>query len=130
MRLSLHSLVLTPVLAVAAMAAPQSASAARLHAPFAFSVSGQTLPAGDYSVSRALSGNMVVLTSPNSDKTFTWVLVPGDPEPDSTRIVMRFDETESGYALRNIQYDAGITRTLDGKSRQTEDRPVHVIRGE
>jgi hypothetical protein len=130
MRLSLHSLVLTPVLLAAAVVTPQHASAAVLHVPFAFTVSGQSLPAGDYSVVPALGGDTVVLYSASQRKTFSWLLAPGEPNPGDRGVIMRFDNTDSGYALRSIQYHAAITRQLDKKSHQNDDRPVHVIRGE
>lgn len=130
MRLSLHSLVLTPVLLAAAVVTPQHASAAVLHVPFSFVVSGETLPAGDYTVTPALGGDTVVLYSASQKKTFSWLLAPGDPSPGDQGVVMRFDNTGSGYALRSIQYHAAITRQLDKKLHQNEDRPMHVIRGE
>jgi hypothetical protein len=130
MRLSLHSLVLAPVLVAAAAFTTQSASAAVLHVPFAFTVSGQTLPAGDYSVDRQLRGDSVVLTSREQGKSFSWLLTSGDPDPGSKGVIMRFDATSSGYALREIQYNATITHRLDKKLSDRDDRPVHVIRGE
>ncbi len=130
MRLSLHTLVLAPALLAAAAVTPQLASAAVLHVPFAFTVNGQTLPAGDYSVKSSLNGDAVVLVSPGQNKSFNWLLVPGDPTPGETKVVMSFDSKGSGFALRSIQYRALITPRLDKKSRDTDDRPVHVIRGE
>ena|ERR1700676_2941094 len=130
MRLSLRSLVLAPALMAAAVVTPQLASAAVLHVPFAFTVNGQTLPAGDYSLHRELSGNSVILATPDEKKQFNWLLGPGDPMPGSTKVAMVFDVTDNGYALRTIQYNSSITNRIDKKSHQNEDRPVHVIRGE
>ena len=129
MRLPLHSLFLAPALLAAAAVTPQPASAAVLHVPFAFAVAGKILPAGDYKVDRTLNGGAVALSSIDAREHFTWILTPGDPDPGSTAVTMRFDATETGYALRSIQYNALITPRLDKKSRQNEDRPVHVIRG-
>jgi hypothetical protein len=129
MRLSLHSLVLTPVLMAAAVVTPQHASAAVLHVPFQFTVAGQTLPAGDYSVLRDTKLGVVTLVT-TDQKSFNWLLAPGEPNPGDQGVIMRFDNTDSGYALRSIQYNAMITRQLDKKRHQNEDRPVHVIRGE
>jgi len=129
MRLSLHSLVLAPVLLAAAVVTPQHASAAVLHVPFAFTVAGQSLPAGDYKVVRDQSGTVITLVA-TDQKSFNWLLGPGDPDPGTQGVTMRFDNTNSGYALRSIQYNALITRQLDKKSHQNEDRPSHVIRGE
>jgi hypothetical protein len=129
MRLSLHSLVLTPVLVAAAVVTPQHASAAVLHVPFAFTVADQNLPAGDYKVVRDSKLSVVTLVTTNQ-RSFNWLLAPGDPNPGDQGVIMLFDNTDSGYALRSIQYNALITRQLDKKSHQNEDRPVHVIRGE
>ncbi len=130
MRLSLHSLVLAPALLAAAALTPQPASAAVLHVPFAFTVAGQAMPAGEYSVTRDTRGSIVTLTSPSGKESFSWLIGAGDPDPGATGVVLRFDPTDAGYTLRSVQYNAMITARLDKKSRQTEDRPVHVIRGE
>ena len=130
MRLSLPTLVLAPALLAAAAAMPQHASAAVLHVPFAFTVNGHNLPAGDYSVNSQLNGDAVILTTADHTQQFTWLLLPGDPAPGDTNVVLKFDTTNAGYQLRSIQYRAMITNRLDKKSRESEDKPVHVIRGE
>jgi len=123
-------LVLAPVLLAALAFTPQHASAAVLHVPFDFAVSGRVLPAGDYSVARDSKGSFVVLTTPDGKRSFSWVIGPGDPDPDQEGIKARFDSTSSGYALRSIQYSSKITRQLDRNLGDTKDRPVHIIRGE
>ncbi len=130
MRLSLHSLFLTPVLAVAAAVTPQAASAAVLHVPFAFTVSGNTLPAGDYSVDRSQGRDIVVLTNRDGGKSYNWLIGPGDADPGTTGVAMRFDRTEDGFALRDIRYNSLVTGRIDKKSHDSVDRPQHVIRGE
>lgn len=130
MRLDLRSLVLAPALMAAAAFTPQPASAAVLHVPFAFTVSGKTLPAGEYTVDRDLHGGYVTLKSADGRQSFNWMITPGEPSPTASGVMMRFDSTESGYVLQTIQYDAMITRHLDKTLHQNEDRPVHVIRGE
>src|ERR1700730_14513996 len=114
MRLSLPTLVLAPTLLAAAAATPQHASAAVLHVPFAFTVAGQNLPAGDYTVVQDARLGVVTLVT-NNQKSFNWLLAPGEPNPRDQGVIMRFDNTDSGYALRNIQYNAMITRQLDKK---------------
>jgi hypothetical protein len=130
MRLSLPTLVLAPALVAAAAVMPQHASAAVLHVPFAFTVNGHTLPAGDYSVNSQLNGDAVTLATADHSRQFSWLLLPGEPTPGDTKVVMKFDVTDSGYQLRSIQYRAMITNRLDKKSHESEDKPVHVIRGE
>jgi hypothetical protein len=130
MRLNIPSLILAPALLAAAALTPQPASAAVLHVPFAFTVAGQTLPAGSYTVDRDSTAGYVTLKSPDGRKSFNWLVGPGEPAPYSTGIAMSFDSTGSGYALRSIRYNAQITSRIDKKLHQNEDRPVHVIRGE
>lgn len=130
MRLSLSTLVLAPALLAAAAVMPQHASAAVLHVPFAFTVNGHNLPAGDYSVNSRLNGDAVILTTADHKQQFSWLLLPGDPAPGDSKVIMKFDTTDSGYQLRSIQYRALITSRLDKKSHDSEDKPVHVIRGE
>jgi hypothetical protein len=130
MRLSLPTLVLAPALVAAAALMPQHASAAVLHVPFAFTVNGHTLPAGDYSVNSQLNGDAVMLATLDHSKQYTWLLLPGDPDPGDSKVVLKFDSTDSGYQLRSIQYRDLITTRLDKKSHDSDDKPVHVIRGE
>lgn len=130
MRLSLQSLVLAPAIMVAAALTSQPASAAVLHVPFAFTVSGQTMPAGEYTVNQDSHQAFVTLSSVDGSKKFNWILGPGDPGPGSKGVIMKFAPTENGYNLRSIQYNAMVTPKLDKKTHQNEDRPLHVIRGE
>lgn len=130
MRLNLRSLFLAPALLAAAAVTPQLASAAVLHVPFAFTVSGHTLPAGEYTVNHDLRGSFVTLKSADGTQSFNWMLSPGEPSPDSTKVAMLFDVTDSGYVLQSVQYGGMITRKLDKKLHLNEDRPVHIIRGE
>ena len=132
MRLSLRSLVLAPALMAAAAVTPQLASAAVLHVPFAFTVNGQNLPAGEYTVSRDLGSSIVTLVSENREnrKAFKWMIGPGEPAPGVQGVIMRFDQSGGQYELRSIQYNALITSQLDKKAHQSDDRRVHVIRGE
>jgi hypothetical protein len=58
------------------------------------------------------------------------MIAPGDPDPNSSKVAMRFDVTGSGYVLQSVQYGGMITPKLDKKLHLNEDRPVHVIRGE
>jgi hypothetical protein len=130
MQLNLRSLFLAPAFLAAAAITPQLASAAVLHVPFAFTVSGHTLPAGEYTVNSDMQHGFVTLTNTDGTKTFNWMLAPGDPDPGSSKVAMRFDVTDSGYVLQSVQYGGMITSKLDKKLHVNEDRPVHVIRGE
>src|ERR1700756_3083435 len=122
MQLNLRSLLLAPALLAATAFTPQPASAAVLHVPFAFTVSGHTLPAGEYTVNRDLHGSYVTLKSADGTQSFNWMISPGDPDPNSSTVAMRFDVTDSGYTLQSVQYGGMIPRKLDKKLRQNEDR--------
>ena len=130
MKLNLASLVLASAVLAAAAFTPKAASAAVLHVPFAFNVSGKTLPAGQYTVTTDLHGNVVVLKSADGRQSFNWLIGPGDVAPGSNKVAMRFDPSADGYTLRDIRYGSMTTNQLNNKLHQNEDRPVHVIRGE
>ena len=122
-----------PILAFAAVAAvaltASSAKAEVLRVPFSFSVGNKVLPAGSYTVQRDETMHMVTLRSNDSSSIFGWVVGPGDPDPSARGVVLKFDESPSGFALRSIQYNSDITSRLDKKS-QSDDRRVHTLRAE
>ena len=128
MRITLRSLVLTLVVLAAAAFTTKTASAeVNLRVPFNFNVNGKTLPAGLYSVQRDLGSSFVKLTSPDSKLVGQWILQSSDANPTDTAITLRFDEGEGSYALRSIQYKAGITKRLDKNT--SEVRAIHIVHG-
>ena|ERR1700761_8386978 len=128
MRITLRSIVLTlAVLATAAFTTKTASAASNVRVPFNFNVNGKTLPAGTYSVQRDLGSSFVKLTSADSKFVGEWILQSGDANPTDTAVTLRFDEGDGTYALRSIQYNAGITGRLD--KNMSEVRAIHIVHG-
>lgn len=128
MRFTLRSLVLASAILAAAALTTKVASAEVLHVPFSFTVNGTALPAGHYAVQFDDEMHVVTLRSEDNKHIFGWVAGPG---PDSTRgAIMRFDQSPSGYTLRDVQYHSMVTSRLDKKGKSSDDSAIHVIHGE
>jgi hypothetical protein len=128
MRITLRSLVLTlAVLAAVAFTTKTASAAANLRVPFNFNVNGKTLPAGTYSVHRDIGSSFVKLTSADNKFVGQWILQSGDANPTDSGVTLRFDEGDGEYALRTIQYNAGITKRLD--KNLSEVRAIHIVHG-
>ena len=128
MRITLRSIALTlAVLTAGAFTATTASAATNVRVPFSFNVNGKTLPAGTYSVERGLNSSFVELTSADNKLVGQWILQSGDANPTDTAITLRFDEGDGAYALRSIQYNAGITSRLD--KNMSEVRAIHIVHG-
>jgi hypothetical protein len=116
---TLRSLVLAPaILAAAALATNVAVAETTVKVPFNFSVAGKNMPAGLYSVQRDSSGNIVSLRGRDAEHSFNWILAPGEPAPNDSRIVLRFDTDGQSHELRSVQFAAGITSRLNKKTVQ------------
>lgn len=127
MRLTLSTLVMASAVAASVALTPHTASATVVHVPFNFSVSGKQMPAGDYNVTQYPSREFITLTNDAHTVSISWLVKPQDPA--AHKIVLKFDESESGNLLRTVQYGAGITPVLDKKWMQKDDSRVHIVRG-
>lgn len=109
--------MLAPVLLAAAAFTSNPARAQnKLNVPFSFTAAGKIFPPGNYTVRTQLDGNFVLLASKTPPRSYTWVLLPGDPDPTDRRVILKFDESGGSYTLRSIQYGSMVTSRLDGKS--------------
>jgi hypothetical protein len=130
MRSTLRNLILaSAAVAVAAITANSAMAQSTVDVPFNFSVAGKVLPAGSYTVDRGGFGSTVMLRSNKTAQAFSWILAPGEPAPNDTSVVLRFDETGKSYALRTVQYGAMITPRLDKKTWETEHLPAQIVLG-
>ncbi len=127
MKITIRSLVLASAfLATAAFTVQTAMAATTLNVPFAFTVGNQTCPAGHYIVERDANGGAVKLVG--ATQSFTWGIHPGDPAPTDSRVVLKFDDTESGRALSAIQYGSLTTSRLDKKASQ-EAHSTEIVLG-
>jgi hypothetical protein len=100
-----------------------------LKVPFSFTVAGQSMPAGTYSISKDTLHNVVTLKSMDESKTFTALLVPGDPAPSDTHVALKFDQSGNGHTLKSIQYGAGTTPSLEQRNRERGYDPSRLSQG-
>lgn len=130
MRINLRNTILAPaVLAVATFAAVSAHAEATLKVPFSFKAAGKICPAGEYVVSKDVNNTKVTLRSKDAARSFSWVVGPGDPAPNATKVTLRFDANGSDRELRTVQYGSVITSRLD-KSKHSEHLPVETITGQ
>ena len=100
-----------------------------LKVPFNFTVAGQSMPAGVYSVSKDTIHDMVILKSMDASKTFSAVLVPGDASPNDTHVALKFDQSGNGHTLKSIQYCGKTTSSLEQGTRERGYDPTRLSQG-
>jgi hypothetical protein len=122
------------VLASAALAAVALASipvvgetSTTLNVPFSFTVGGQSLPAGTYSVQRDSSGNFLKFQGKDASHSFVWLASPGATRGD--RVVLKFEGQGQTHVLQSVQFGPLVTNRLDKKKRSTEDLSPQAMPG-
>ena len=124
MRFTLKTLFLSSViLAVATIPTTKASAEPTVKVPFSFSVGNKLCPAGTYSVIKDQQHALVTFRSIDSDRTFRWILVPGDPSPSDTSIALQFDGDDHNHTLRSNQYGPLTTPVLD-KNRNNPEHPA------
>jgi hypothetical protein len=120
MRITFGKLVLAPAILAAAALAATAASAETLKVPFSFTAAGKVWPAGEYTVLKDSRGGQVTMRSKDSLHSITFLIGPGEPDPNDRHVTLRFDENGDYHALRDIQYGSKITSRLDKNNRNME----------
>jgi hypothetical protein len=122
--------ILTAIVITAGGLATHTAMAeTTLKVPFSFTVAGQSMPAGVYSVSKDSLHNVVTLKSMDESKTFSAVLVPGDPSPNDRHVALKFDQSGNGHTLKYIQYGPETTSSLEHGIRERGYDPTRLSQG-
>jgi hypothetical protein len=124
----------TLVLASAALAAGALATlpavaetSATLNVPFSFTVNGQSLPAGAYSVQRDSSGDFLRFQGKDATQNFVWLANPGATRGD--RVVLKFEGQGQTHVLQSVEFGPLVTNRLDKKKRSTEDLSPQAVPG-
>ena len=84
-----------------------------LNVPFSFTVSGQTMPAGVYTVQEDAYRQAVTLRDKASTRSFSYGLRPGDPSPNEVHVALKFETSGNSHILRGIQLGSRTTSRLD-----------------
>ncbi len=110
---ALKSILAAIVVTTAASSAHIAKAETTLNVPFSFTVSGQTMPAGVYTVQEDTFRNMVVLRNKQATRSFTYTLRPGDPTPNEVHVALKFESKGESHILRGIQFGSKATSRLD-----------------
>jgi hypothetical protein len=113
--------------ALATIPAMASTSESKLNVPFSFTIDGQSLPAGEYSVLRDDDRNFVKLQSKDSSRTFIWLARAASSSTD--RVILKFEPQGDTHALQSIQYGPLVTSRLTKKSKRMEDVSPQIAPG-
>ncbi len=130
MRFLVSKSILAAIVITAGSLATHTAQAeTTLKVPFNFTVAGQSMPAGVYSVSEDAIHNIVTLKSMDAAKSFSAVLVPGDPAPSDTHVALKFDQSGNGHTLKSIQYGPRTTSSLERATSERGYDPTRLSQG-
>ena len=110
---ALKSILAAIVVTTAASSAHIAKAETTLNVPFSFTVSGQTMPAGVYTVQEDTFHNLVVLRNKAATKSFSYTLRPGDPAPNEVHVSLKFESNGDSHILRGIQFGSKMTSRLD-----------------
>jgi hypothetical protein len=100
-----------------------------LNVPFSFTVSGQTMPAGAYTVKEDTFHNVIVLRNQDSSKSFTYALRPGDATANQVHVALKFESSGESHTLRGIQFGTKMTSRLDDGPAPAGYEPARLSQG-
>jgi len=131
MKNMIRNVILASACVATAALVSTSAMAATLKIPFTFVAGGKQCPAGTYTVQRSgVDGSLITLASREGSRNYTWILRPGDPNPEGKAVVMRFETQGDTHVLESIHYKSQATASLTRKSNRTEYPTVSISAGE
>jgi hypothetical protein len=105
--------------ATAAFAAEQK----RVEVPFSFVAKNHAYQAGSYAIGVDWTRSMVTLSEIGKpSQPLTWIVLPGDNDPNHAKVSLTFDVSGTAHILRTIQYQTLITPNLDAKPRHAVER--------
>lgn len=110
---ALKSILAAVVVTTAALPAHIAKAETTLNVPFSFTVSGQAMPAGVYTVQEDTFHNVVILRNKAATRSFEYALRPGDPTGNSVHVALKFDSNGDSHVLRGIQFGSKTTSRLD-----------------
>jgi hypothetical protein len=107
------SILAAVVITTASLSGHIAKAETALKVPFSFIVSGQTMPAGVYTVQEDTFHNRVTIRNREATKSFSYALLPGDPAPNEVHVTLRFEASGDTHILRGIQFGSKATARLD-----------------
>lgn len=111
--MAFKSIMAAVVVTTAALCTHTAKAETALQVPFSFTVSGQTLPPGVYTVKQDTFHNIVVFRNKDATKSFSYALRPGDAAANQVHVALRFESDGDNHVLRAIQFGTKMTSRLD-----------------
>jgi hypothetical protein len=127
--MAFKSVMAAVVLTTAGLGTVAAKAETTLNVPFSFTVAGQSMPAGVYTVQQDTFHNQVILRNQDASKSFAYALRPGDPAPSEVHIALKFEAVGDSHVLRWIQVGSKLTSRLDDRSAPTSFDPARLSQG-
>jgi len=123
------SILAAVVVTTAALSAHIAKAETTLNVPFSFTVSGQTMPAGIYTVKEDTFHNVVILRNQDASKSFTYTLRPGDANSNQVHVSLKFESGGENHILRGIQFGTKMTSRLNDGPAPNGIQPAGLSQG-
>lgn len=127
--MAFKSILAAVVVTTAALSTHVAKAETNLNVPFSFTIAGQSMPAGLYTVKQDTYHNMVILRNRDASKSFSYTLRPGDPAPNEARVTLHFESSGDNHVLRSIQFGSKITSRLDDGPAPASYEPARLSQG-
>ena len=126
---ALKSIMAAIVVTTASLSAHIAKAETTLKVPFSFTVSGQTMPAGVYTVQEDTMHNKVILRNQDASKSFSYALRPGESNNGQAHVSLKFESSGYNHVLRGIQFGAKETSRLDDGPAPNGYEPARLSQG-
>ena len=123
------SILAAIVVTTSSLSAHIAKAETRLNVPFSFTVSGQAMPAGEYTVQQDVFHNKVIVRNKDASKSFSYSLRPGDASASLIHVALQFDSMGHQHILRGIQFGSKATARLDQSFARTSYDPSRLSQG-
>ena len=127
--MAFNSILRAIVLTTAALSTHIAKAEATLNVPFSFTVAGQSMPAGAYTVQQDLFHNTVILRNKDASKSFAYPLRPGDSLGNEVHVALKFSSLGETHVLHSIQFGSKMTSPLDQRPRPASYEPARLSQG-
>lgn len=126
--MTFKSILAAVVITAGALGTHAAKAETLLNVPFNFTVAGQTMPAGVYTVQQDNLHNVVVFRNKTATKSFTYTLRPGDSTPSESHVSLKFEADGDSHILRWIKVGSKETARLDSTAPTAFD-PARLSQG-
>jgi hypothetical protein len=113
----------TALCATAAFAAEQK----KVEVPFSFVAKNHVYQSGSYVVSVDWTRSLVTLSEIGKPaQPLTWIVLPGDNDPNHAKVSLTFDVAGTNHVLRTIRYESFVTPNLNAKPKHSVESTTTI----